>query len=109
MRRSLVTDHSQISRLFKARAIVAGLFSFLLIAALLTRLGWLQIVEYAHFAGLSKENRVRLMALPPNSMAAMIIPKAPSNPTRVARSMNCYSIIVRWNSLPAISPYYQVS
>ena len=66
MRRSFVTDHSQISRLFKARAIVAGLFSFVLIAALLTRLGWLQIVEYAHFADLSKENRVRLMALPPN-------------------------------------------
>ena len=66
MRRSLVTDHSEISRLFKVRAIVAGLFSFLLIAALLSRLGWLQIVEYAHFSGLSKENRVRLMALPPN-------------------------------------------
>jgi penicillin-binding protein 2 len=66
VRRSFVTDHSQISRLFKARAIFAGLFSFVLIAALLTRLGWLQIVEYAHFAGLSKENRVRLMALPPN-------------------------------------------
>jgi len=66
VRRSLVTDHSEISRLFKVRAIVAGLFSFLLIAALLSRLGWLQIVEYAHFSGLSKENRVRLMALPPN-------------------------------------------
>ncbi len=66
MSRSFVTDHSEISRLFKARAIVAGVFSFLLIAALLARLGWLQIVEYAHFAGLSKENRVRLMALPPN-------------------------------------------
>ncbi len=66
MRRSFVTDHSQISRLFKARAIFAGLLSFVLIAALLTRLGWLQIVEYAHFAGLSTENRVRLMALPPN-------------------------------------------
>ena len=66
MRRSFVTDHSEISRLFKVRAIVAGLFSFLLIVALLSRLGWLQIVEYAHFAGLSKENRVRLMALPPN-------------------------------------------
>ncbi|UCB54427.1 MAG: penicillin-binding protein 2 [Thiotrichales bacterium] len=66
MRRSFVTDHSEISRIFKARAIVAGLFSFLLIGALLTRLGWLQIVEYAHFAGLSKENRVRLMAIPPN-------------------------------------------
>ena len=66
MRRSFVTDHSQISRLFKARAIVAGVFSFVLIAGLLVRLGWLQIVEYAHFADLSKENRVRLMALPPN-------------------------------------------
>jgi len=66
VRRSLVTDHSEISRLFKVRAIVAGLFSFLLIAALLSRLGWLQIVEFAHFSGLSKENRVRLMALPPN-------------------------------------------
>lgn len=66
MRRSFVTDHSAVSRLFKARAIVAGLFSFLLIGGLLVRLGWLQIVEYAHFADLSKENRVRLMALPPN-------------------------------------------
>jgi penicillin-binding protein 2 len=66
VRRSFVTDHSEISRLFKVRAIFAGLLSLLLIAALLTRLGWLQIVEYAHFAGLSKENRVRLMALPPN-------------------------------------------
>ena len=66
MRRSFVTDHSEVSRLFKFRAIVAGVFSFVLIAGLLTRLGWLQIVEYAHFADLSKENRVRLMALPPN-------------------------------------------
>ena len=66
MRRSVVTDHSEVSRLFKARAIFAGVLSFLLIAGLLARLGWLQIVEYAHFAGLSKENRVRLMALPPN-------------------------------------------
>ncbi len=66
MRRSFVTDHSEISRLFKSRAIFAALFSLILIAALLNRLGWLQIVEYAHFAGLSKENRVRLMALPPN-------------------------------------------
>ncbi|NNJ97283.1 MAG: penicillin-binding protein 2 [Gammaproteobacteria bacterium] len=38
----------------------------MLMSGLLARLGQLQIVEYAHFAGLSKENRVRLMALPPN-------------------------------------------
>ncbi|MGB5679693.1 MAG: penicillin-binding protein 2, partial [Gammaproteobacteria bacterium] len=66
MRRSVVTDHSIVSRLFKRRAIVAGVVSFLLMCALLARLGQLQIVEYAHFASLSKENRVRLMALPPN-------------------------------------------
>ena len=35
MRRSFVTDHSAISRLFRARAIFAGLFSLLLIGALL--------------------------------------------------------------------------
>lgn len=66
MRRSVVTDHSIVSRMFKARAIVAGLVCFMLMTGLLARLGQLQIVEYAHFAGLSKENRVRLMALPPN-------------------------------------------
>jgi penicillin-binding protein 2 len=52
--------------LFKTRAIVAGVVCFMLMSGLLVRLGQLQIVEYAHFAGLSKENRVRLMALPPN-------------------------------------------
>ena len=66
MPRAFVIDHSQISRLFKARAIFAASVSLLLIIGLLVRLGWLQIVEYAHFADLSKENRVRLMALPPN-------------------------------------------
>jgi len=66
LRRSFVTDHSFVSRLFKTRAIVAGVVSLLLISLLLARLGQLQIVEYAHFASLSKENRVRLMALPPN-------------------------------------------
>ena len=66
MRRSFVTDHSIVSRIFKIRAIVAGVVILLSMSGLLARLGQLQIVEYAHFAGLSKENRVRLMALPPN-------------------------------------------
>ena len=66
MPRAFVTDHSEVSRTFKARAIFAGVFILLLLSALLARLAWLQIVEYAYFADLSTENRVRLMALPPN-------------------------------------------
>jgi penicillin-binding protein 2 len=65
-RRAHFADHYQHSQLFKRRVIAAALISVLLIAALLMRLAWLQIVEYAHFADLSKNNRVRLMALPPN-------------------------------------------
>lgn len=36
------------------------------IFALFMRLGYLQVVEYAYFSDLSENNRVRLMALPPN-------------------------------------------
>jgi len=45
--------------------IVAALVALLLMGALLGRLAWLQIVDYAHFSDLSTNNRVRLMALPP--------------------------------------------
>ena len=65
-RRAHVFDHYEQSQLFKQRVIAAALICVLLIAALLLRLAWLQIVEYAHFSDLSKNNRVRLMALPPN-------------------------------------------
>jgi len=65
-RRAHVADPYQHSQLFKRRVITAALICVLLIAALLMRLAWLQIVEYAHFSDLSKNNRVRLMALPPN-------------------------------------------
>ena len=64
--RTPVTDHSYTARLFRGRAIFAAFLSLLLLAALLVRLGWLQIIENAHFSDLSENNRVRLMALPPN-------------------------------------------
>jgi penicillin-binding protein 2 len=63
--RSHVSDHSFEANLFRFRAIVAGLICVLLLGILLTRLGWLQIVDYAHFADLSEHNRIRLMELPP--------------------------------------------
>ena len=63
--RSHVSDHSFEASIFKFRAIVAAILCLLLLAGLLFRLAWLQIVDYEHFADLSEHNRIRLMALPP--------------------------------------------
>ena len=63
--RSHVSDHSYEASIFKFRAIVAAMICLLMIAMLLLRLGWLQIVEYSRFADLSEHNRIRLMELPP--------------------------------------------
>ncbi len=63
--RSHVSDHSYEASIFKFRAIVAAILCLLMLAGLLFRLAWLQIVDYAHFTDLSEHNRVRLMALPP--------------------------------------------
>lgn len=64
--RTPVADYSSESRLLKHRANVAALIAVLMLVALLSRLAWLQIVEYAHFSDLSENNRVRLMAIAPN-------------------------------------------
>ncbi len=63
--RSHVSDHSYEASIFKFRAIVAAIICLLMLGGLLFRLGWLQIVDYAHFANLSEHNRIRLMELPP--------------------------------------------
>jgi len=63
--RSHVSDHSYEASIFKFRAIVAAIICLLMLVGLLTRLSWLQIVDYAHFANLSEHNRIRLMELPP--------------------------------------------
>jgi penicillin-binding protein 2 len=63
---SSALDYSSETRLTRHRANVAAVVCLLMISALLIRLGWLQIIEYSHFSDLSENNRVRLMALPPN-------------------------------------------
>lgn len=60
-----IVDHSYESLLFKQRAIIAACACLLLIVGLLSRLAYLQIVEYAHFSSLSENNRIRIMALAP--------------------------------------------
>ena len=63
--RSHFSDHSYEASIFKFRAMVAATICILMLCGLLTRLAWLQIVDYAHFANLSEHNRIRLMELPP--------------------------------------------
>ncbi len=63
--RSHVSDHSYEASIFKFRAIVAATICLLMLCGLLSRLAWLQIVDYAHFSDLSEHNRIRLMELPP--------------------------------------------
>ncbi len=63
--RSHVSDHSYEASIFKFRAIVAAIICIVMLSGLLTRLAWLQIVDYAHFSNLSEHNRIRLMELPP--------------------------------------------
>lgn len=64
--RAPIGDYSSVSRLFKHRINVAAIICVLMVAGLFVRLAGLQIVEYAHFSGLSENNRIRVMALPPN-------------------------------------------
>ena len=64
--KSRVSDHSYEAWLFRWRVIVAALIALGLIGVLLARLFWLQVVDYSHFINLSENNRIRLMALPPN-------------------------------------------
>ena len=64
--RTAITDHQGTARGFRRRAIVAALLCLLAVLVLLLRLAWLQIVEFSRFSDLSENNRVRLMAIPPN-------------------------------------------
>lgn len=60
-----IKDHIRESQTFLGRAVVAGLFVSIAIGMLLARLVQLQIVDHDHFTTLSKDNRVKLLPLPP--------------------------------------------
>jgi len=64
-RRDRIRDFSGEARIIRARAILAGLFCVVIIAALLSRLFILQKINHEHYLTLSTKNRVRLMAIAP--------------------------------------------
>jgi len=65
MAESRIKDYLRESRLFTQRAVIAGLLVVLLLASLILRLAHLQITGHEHFTTLSRENRVKLVPLPP--------------------------------------------
>lgn len=65
-RRTVLKDHFQEALLFRRRALVAAVFTLLLIGLLVGRLSFLQYVEYSKFRTLSENNRIRLVPIAPN-------------------------------------------
>ncbi|NLG75174.1 MAG: penicillin-binding protein 2, partial [Xanthomonadaceae bacterium] len=61
-----IKDHHAEKRLFEQRAIAAAVIMVLALGAVLTRLVWLQVVQYDHFVELSQGNRIRIEPIPPN-------------------------------------------
>ena len=60
-----IKDHLREEQAFLSRAIVAALLIILALGALVMRLVQLQVVEHEHYTTLSKDNRVKLVPLPP--------------------------------------------
>ena len=60
-----IKDHIREEQAFIGRAVAAGLLVIIALLLLVGRLAQLQIVEHEHFTTLSKDNRVKLVPLPP--------------------------------------------
>lgn len=60
-----IKDHLLESRLFMRRTVAALIISVLLVFALIARLVFLQVISHQHFTTLSRDNRVKLLPIPP--------------------------------------------
>ncbi len=61
-----IKDHLWESHLFMRRTVAALVVSGVLLAALVGRLVYLQVVAYEHFNTLSEDNRIKIQPVPPN-------------------------------------------
>jgi penicillin-binding protein 2 len=64
--RVTIKDYLFESHLFMQRSVQALVFAALLIAALIGRLVYLQVLAHEHFTTLSNDNRIKILPLPPN-------------------------------------------
>jgi penicillin-binding protein 2 len=61
-----IKDHHAEQRLFESRAIAAGVIMLLALIAIISRLFYLQVMQYDYFVALSAGNRIRVEPVPPN-------------------------------------------
>ncbi|QWF71459.1 penicillin-binding protein 2 [Methylomonas paludis] len=64
-RKFAIKDSLAENRIFLSRVVAAFVLIMLLIAGLVVRLVYLQIVGHEHYATLSKDNRIKISPLPP--------------------------------------------
>lgn len=64
--RVTIKDYLLESRLFMQRTVQALLIALILLAILVGRLIYLQVVSHEHFITLSDDNRIKILPLPPN-------------------------------------------
>ena len=64
--RLTIKDYLFESRLFMQRSVQALMFAALLVAALIGRLVYLQILAHEHYITLSDDNRIKILPEPPN-------------------------------------------
>ncbi|MGD8998870.1 MAG: penicillin-binding protein 2 [Granulosicoccaceae bacterium] len=64
-RRLRIKDQAVESRLFNRRAITALALIIIVLLGVFARLFWLQILHHEHFSTLSRNNRVKLVPIPP--------------------------------------------
>ncbi|MGE6793298.1 penicillin-binding protein 2 [Pseudomonas guineae] len=59
-------DHEKDGRLIRKRAVVGAVLVLLLTSVLLTRLYYLQVVQFEHHTTLAENNRIHVQPIPPN-------------------------------------------
>lgn len=59
-------DHEKDARVVRKRVLVGALFILLVMAVLIARMYFLQVVQYEHHSTLSESNRVHVQPIPPN-------------------------------------------
>jgi penicillin-binding protein 2 len=67
MRKPLaIKDHQRERRTFQFRAVLAFIVVVLMMAALVSRIAYLQVIEYERYSALSDKNRIQLQPVAPN-------------------------------------------
>lgn len=65
MRSRSIKDEREELALFKARAVAAGVFVFILLLLIVGRVFYLQVIQYDHYTQLSRENYRKMIPIPP--------------------------------------------